>query len=77
MGSFVIRHPKATQNLLDGSDQRISLERGDVLGFMRRALRDPAGPDAALIRTSVSAIEPGGSMLVELTRAILMSPVKQ
>ena len=47
-----------------------------AVGLYEGALRDPTGPDAALIRTSVSAIEPGGSQLVELTRAILMSPLR-
>jgi hypothetical protein len=64
--------------MADRSERLVSLHGRDGIGdFMCDALRNPDGPEAALIKSSVSQREPDGSLLVELGRAILLSPTEQ
>jgi hypothetical protein len=59
----------------DGSHRTIRLKPGqDTCDLFARCLREPDSPNARMIAGSVEAIEPGGSKLIELTRAILNSP---
>jgi hypothetical protein len=60
----------------DGSTtQTIPLSHDySALDVSIHAVTNPNSPEADAIRRSIGAREPGGSRLIEVTRAILMSP---
>jgi hypothetical protein len=61
--------------MADGSERILALRGRDGVGyFVRNALQHPDGPEAVLIKSSVSEREPDGAAMVQLGRAILLSP---
>jgi hypothetical protein len=55
----------------DGTEQTIRLGRGqDAADLFVRTLNDPNSTEANAIRESISAVEPGGSRICELIRAL-------
>lgn len=59
----------------DGARVPLQLGRGeDGADLFARVMREPDSPTADLIRRSVSAIEPGGSRMIEMCAALLGSP---
>jgi hypothetical protein len=56
----------------DGSSRIIPLPRGrDACDLFADVMRNPDGEEASVIRRSVSAVEPGGSRIIEVCRALL------
>jgi hypothetical protein len=61
----------------DGSVRAIYLPRGeDAADLFCRTLTHPHTEEARLIAESVSAVEPGGSRITEVIRALLNGPTE-
>jgi hypothetical protein len=61
--------------MADGSERILAPRGRDGVGyFVSDALQHPDGPEAVLIKFSVSQREPDGAAMVQLGRAILLSP---
>ena len=59
----------------DGSSRIIPLRRGrDACDLFADVMKNPDGEEASAIRRSVSAVEPGGSRIIEVCRALLPEP---
>jgi len=70
-----VRGSEITIYFEDGSSRTISLPRGqDALDLVAQVLTNPDSEQAAAIRRSVSAVEPGGSRMIEVCRALLPGP---
>jgi hypothetical protein len=66
-----------TLTMNDGSVRVIHLGRGqDASDLFARTLNYPDSAEARLIAESVSAIEPGGSKIVEVIRVLLTGPAE-
>jgi hypothetical protein len=62
--------------MADGSQQRLGLRgRYGTLDLFQRCFQNPHGPEAELIRTSVSQIDSSGGRMGELIWSFLHSPV--
>jgi hypothetical protein len=59
----------------DGSSRIIPLPPGrDACDLFADVMRNPDGEEASAIGRSVSEVEPGGSRMIELCRALLNGP---
>lgn len=61
----------------DGSSCIIVLPRGeDACDLFAHVMRNPDSEEASAIKRSVSAVEPGGSRMIEVCRALLTGPAE-
>ena len=58
----------------DGSREQLRMPRGGMLQLYVYLIKNEDSPEAKLLRESIQIIEPGGSHLLELARALLHGP---
>ena len=61
----------------DGSSRIIALPPGqDACDLFAHVMRNPDSEEASAIKRSASAVEPGGSRMIEVCRALLTGPAE-
>ena len=58
----------------DGTQEELPMTRGGMLELFRYLINNEDSRKAKLLRASIEILEPGGSHLLELARALLHGP---